>query len=164
MTKIRSPLPQKGDWALRAETDLLPLVILSRRRRISVQAAYETVGIKEGVSGQRIADSRQRTAVPPVSSPILSLSSILASYKLFIKELEDFFYISLFLEYTFLLPLFRQKYKILTAGDSFSSSVLPSPRRSWAVLPNSPISSISSGLSAMGRQKISCYNRIISEQ
>ena len=65
MTKIRSPLPQKGDWALRAETDLLPLVILSRRRRISVQAAYETVGIKEGVSGQRIADSRQRIAAPP---------------------------------------------------------------------------------------------------
>ena len=72
MTKIRSPLPQKGDWALRAETDLLPLVILSRRRRISVQAAYETVGIKEGVSGQRIADSRQQTAdsrQPPLQSP-----------------------------------------------------------------------------------------------
>ena len=83
MTKIRSPLPQKGDWALRAETDLLPLVILSRRRRISVQAAYETVGIKEGVSGQRIAD-------PPVSSPILSLSSSLASYKLFIRSRKIF--------------------------------------------------------------------------
>ena len=65
MTKIRSPLPQKEDWALRAKTDLLPLVILSRRRRISVQAAYETVGIKEGGSGQRTTDSRQRIAAPP---------------------------------------------------------------------------------------------------
>lgn len=70
----------------------------------------------------------------------------------------------LFLEFTFPFPLFRRNRKFSACGHPVSSAVLPSPQRSWTVPRSVPISSFFSAFRPMGRQKVSCYNRVIREQ